>query len=33
MKGSRFKTEQIVMKLREVEINTSLGKTVTEPAR
>ena len=33
MKGSRFTTEQIIMKLREAEIHISQGKTVSEAAR
>lgn len=33
MKGTRFSIEQIIMKLREIEIYLSSGKTVHEAAR
>jgi hypothetical protein len=32
-KGSKFKNEQITMKLREMEINISQGMSVSEAAR
>ena len=33
MKGSRFTTEQIIMKLREMEIHISQGMSVSEAVR